>query len=146
MGEGQGEGFTLAHFLQTLLELKERAHTMQKEIQATVTAYDVLGLDLNADQKQIHAALRKLARDWHPDRVPEWRKTEATLRFQAIMDAYSKLRTPEARAAYNNTLKNSKNRDIRKRMSANSNDNLPLAIRARAWLKAIETVFWSPRK
>lgn len=120
---------------------------MQQDIEARVTAYDVLGIPFNADQREIHAALRRQALAWHPDRVPAWRRGEATLRFQAIMDAYARIRTPEDRAGYDRALKAMSSRDIRKRLAvANSNDNLPLGLRARAWLKAIETVFWPVRR
>jgi len=110
----------------------------------TVTAYDVLGIDFNADQKDVHAALRKLALAWHPDRVPNWRRGEATLRFQAIMDAYNNIRTPDARKAYDETIKNM-GRGVHKRL-VTTNDNLPMGTKARAWLRALETVFWPVRK
>lgn len=108
-----------------------------------VTAYDVLGIDRNAEQKDIHAALRRLALAWHPDRVPNWRRGEATLRFQAIMDAYSKIRTPDARSSYDASLGLAARP---RRTVAGSNDNLPLRTRALAWLRALETVFWPVRK
>ncbi len=113
-----------------------------------VTAYDILGVAPTAPQRDVHSALRKLALDWHPDRVPSWRRGEATLRFQSIMDAYNKLRTVEARKAYDDALALT-TRGKRRVAAANSNagnDNVPLATRARAWLKALETVFWPIRK
>lgn len=113
---------------------------MQNKI---VTAYDVLGVAPTAPQKDIHASLRRLALDWHPDRVPNWRRAEATLRFQAIMDAYAKIRTLESRAAYDEAL--FKSGKVR-RPAVVSNDNLPLGVKALAWLKALETVFWPIRK
>ncbi|MBU6234848.1 MAG: J domain-containing protein [Alphaproteobacteria bacterium] len=119
---------------------------MQHNVPTAVTAYDVLGVPYDADQKDIHAALRKLALAWHPDRVPGWRRGEATLRFQAVMDAYAKVRTPELRASYNETLKTIGTRTVRKRIATGSNDNMSLGIKARAWLKALETVFWPVRK
>lgn len=110
-----------------------------------VTAYDILGIPYDADQRDVHAALRKLALDWHPDRVPAFRRGEATLRFQAVMDAYAKIRTPELRQSYDLSLKKIGNRAVRKKL-AGSNDNISLGLRARAWLKALETVFWPVRK
>lgn len=110
----------------------------------TVTAYDVLGISPSAPQKDVHAALRRLALAWHPDRVPSWRRGEATLRFQAIMDAYNKLRTLDSRREYDailqTTLKASRRRLV------TSNDNIPLGTKALAWLKALETVFWPVRR
>lgn len=122
---------------------------MEKMMESTntVSAYDILGIDRNAPQKDVHSALRRLALAWHPDRVPSWRRGEATLRFQSIMDAYNKLRTLEGRQAYDQLLASATKR---KRLvvanAANSNDNVPLATKAKAWLKAIETVFWPIRK
>ncbi|NBX66594.1 MAG: J domain-containing protein [Proteobacteria bacterium] len=119
---------------------------MLKESQTTVTAYDVLGVPYDANQKDIHAALRRLALAWHPDRVPNWRRGEATLRFQAVMDAYAKIRTPEMRASYNETLKAVGNRTVKRKIAAAGNDNISLGFKARAWFKALETVFWPVRK
>lgn len=111
----------------------------------TVSAYDILGIAPTAPQKDVHAALRRMAMAWHPDRVPSWRRGEATLRFQSIMDAYNKLRTPDVRKAYDDALGGLKKARVFTRVPAN-NDNVPLATRARAWLKALETVFWPIRK
>lgn len=118
---------------------------MHTDSMTTVSAYDVLGLPPGAPQKDIHAALRRLALAWHPDRVPAYRRGEATLRFQAIMDAYNKLRTPDSRKAYDQALAGTRKMRLFVRQPAN-NDNVPLATRARAWLKALETVFWPIRK
>jgi curved DNA-binding protein CbpA len=110
----------------------------------TVSAYDILGIRPDAPQKDVHTALRRLALAWHPDRVPSWRRGEATLRFQSIMDAYNKIRTPDSRKAYDEVLFVHR-RPLTARL-VQSNDNIPLGTRARAWLKAIETVFWPIRK
>mgnify|MGYP001807139358 CR=1 FL=1 len=49
----------------------------------------------------MQAAYRAAAMRWHPDRQPEPRlKAEATRRFQAVQEAYSVLRDPQRRAAY----------------------------------------------
>jgi DnaJ-class molecular chaperone len=117
------------------------------EQMTTVSAYDILGIDRNAPQKDVHSALRRLALAWHPDRVPPYRRGEATLRFQSIMDAYNKLRTPEGRTAYDQAFAGiGKRKRLVVANAANSNDNVPLATKAKAWLKAIETVFWPLRK
>jgi curved DNA-binding protein CbpA len=110
----------------------------------TVSAYDILGISPDAPQKDVHTALRRLALAWHPDRVPSWRRGEATLRFQSIMDAYNKVRTPDTRKAYDQAFF-AGNRAARPKLVL-SNDNVPLATRARAWLKALETVFWPVRR
>ena len=116
----------------------------------SVSAYDILGVAPDAPQRDIHAALRKLALAWHPDRVPTWRRGEATLRFQSIMDAYNKIRTPETRRQYDDTLF-SLGGSVRKRFTVKPtakalNDNLPFTMKAKAWFKALETVFWPIRK
>ena len=114
----------------------------------TVSAYDILGIAPNAPQRDIHAALRNLALAWHPDRVPAFRRGEATLRFQSIMDAYNKIRTPDTRKAYDATLF-SLGGSLKKyggRVTAKPrNDNLPFTLKAKAWFKALETVFWPVR-
>lgn len=121
---------------------------MPKTSTPTVTAYDILGIPTHAEQKEIHAALRKLALEWHPDRVPPYRRGEATLRFQSIMDAYNNLRTPEARTQYDKILKNAQTQQKRAPIS---NDNRaqpaakPAQSKARAWFKAIETILWPIR-
>jgi len=110
----------------------------------TVSAYDILGIAPTAPQRDIHAALRNLALAWHPDRVPAFRRGEATLRFQSIMDAYNKIRTPDSRKSYDETLYALGG--IRKPIRLTpKNDNLPLALKAKAWFKALETVFWPVR-
>lgn len=116
----------------------------------TVSAYDILGVAPDAPQRDIHAALRKLALAWHPDRVPSWRRGEATLRFQSIMDAYNKIRTPDTRKSYDDTL-SALGGTVKKRFTARPqvaahNDNLPFSAKAKAWFKALETVFWPVRK
>ncbi len=104
------------------------------------TAYDILGVNSEAEQRAIHAALRSLALEHHPDRVPLHRRADATLRFQAIVDAYEKLRTPAARADYDRLLV-AQGRIRRKRIAA-SNDNVGLGFRIRRLAKALQTVFW----
>lgn len=117
---------------------------MAKNLLNTFSAYDILGIDPNAPQKDVHTALRRLALAWHPDRVPSWRRGEATLRFQSIMDAYNKIRTPDTRKAYDQVFFGGTR--IKMPRMPLSNDNVPLAMRAKAWLKALETVFWPMRR
>lgn len=117
---------------------------MAKYSPTSFSAYDVLGIDPNAPQKDVHTALRRLALAWHPDRVPSWRRGEATLRFQSIMDAYNKIRTPDTRKAYDTAF--FAGTRIKLPKVSLSNDNVPLTMRAKAWLKALETVFWPIRK
>ncbi len=59
------------------------------------TPYDILGIQTNADQKQIQQAYRKLANQYHPDKVShlgeEFQKL-AEKRFKEIQEAYDALR------------------------------------------------------
>jgi len=59
--------------------------------------YAVLGVDRKADQKQIKAAYRKLARKYHPDQSKE---PNAAARFKEISEAYEVLGNPDKRAKY----------------------------------------------
>ncbi|MGC8878696.1 MAG: DnaJ C-terminal domain-containing protein [Anaerolineae bacterium] len=60
--------------------------------------YKILGVDKNATEKQIKAAYRKLARQYHPDMNPN--NPEAEARFKEINEAYEVLSDPEKRAKY----------------------------------------------
>lgn len=60
--------------------------------------YKILGVDRNADTKEIKAAYRKLALKHHPDKNPE--DSNAEDRFKEINEAYEVLGDPEKRAKY----------------------------------------------
>ena len=62
------------------------------------TYYDVLGLTPSAEDPEIRAAWRRLARVYHPDRNVG--DDGATERFQAIVSAYHVLGHPERRRDY----------------------------------------------
>mmetsp|Transcript_33228 Transcript_33228/g.84679 ORF Transcript_33228/g.84679 Transcript_33228/m.84679 type:complete len:393 (-) Transcript_33228:175-1353(-) len=59
--------------------------------------YSRLGVQRNADEKDIKNAYRKSARQWHPDVNPT---EEAKEKFQAINEAYSVLSDKDLRARY----------------------------------------------
>jgi curved DNA-binding protein len=59
--------------------------------------YDTLGVPRSATQDEIKQAYRKLARKYHPDVSQE---VEAESRFKEIGEAYTALKDPEKRAAY----------------------------------------------
>ena len=61
--------------------------------------YDVLGIDKNADEKQIKRQYRKLALKWHPDKNPN-NVNEAKRKFEEISNAYQVLSDPEKRKIY----------------------------------------------
>jgi curved DNA-binding protein len=62
--------------------------------------YQILGVERDADAKQIKAAYRKLARKWHPDLHAGKKKEEAEEKFKQINEAYEVLSDPEKRAKY----------------------------------------------
>jgi curved DNA-binding protein len=60
--------------------------------------YKILGVDRNADQKEIKSAYRKLARKYHPDLNPG--NSDAKNNFQQINEAHEVLSDPEKRKKY----------------------------------------------
>ncbi|HAL60927.1 MAG TPA: hypothetical protein DCP08_00785 [Chloroflexi bacterium] len=60
--------------------------------------YQILGVDRNADQKEIRKAYRRLARQYHPDVNPG--DPSAQERFKEINEAYEVLSDPEKRQKY----------------------------------------------
>ena len=62
--------------------------------------YKILGVSRTATSKEIKSAYRKLALQWHPDKVKEDQKEEAEKKFQDIGEAYEVLSDEELRAKY----------------------------------------------
>ncbi|MEI2690056.1 MAG: J domain-containing protein [Anaerolineae bacterium] len=60
--------------------------------------YKILGVDKNADEKEIKKAYRKLARQYHPDVNPD--NKEAESRFKEANEAYEVLGDAEKRQKY----------------------------------------------
>lgn len=60
--------------------------------------YDVLGIQKNADEKEIKRAYRKLAKKYHPDTNPGNQYAEQ--QFKEITEAYDVLSDPEKRRLY----------------------------------------------
>lgn len=60
--------------------------------------YKILGVDKNADEKEIKKAYRKLARQYHPDVNPDNKQAEA--RFKEANEAYEVLGDAEKRHKY----------------------------------------------
>lgn len=67
---------------------------------ATRDYYEVLGVPSNASEDAIKKAYRKLARQYHPDRVQGAGKEAAETRFKEISAAYDTLGDPEKRKTY----------------------------------------------
>ncbi|MHB8916725.1 MAG: DnaJ C-terminal domain-containing protein [Desulfocucumaceae bacterium] len=62
--------------------------------------YETLGVGRGATEKEIKAAYRKLARQWHPDVHTEKEKGRAEEKFKQINEAYEVLSDKEKRAKY----------------------------------------------
>lgn len=60
--------------------------------------YKILGVDKNADDKEIKKAYRRLARQYHPDKNPNNKAAEE--RFKEINEAYEVLGNGDNRAKY----------------------------------------------
>jgi curved DNA-binding protein len=60
--------------------------------------YKILGVDRNADEKEIKKAYRRLARKYHPDVNPD--NKEAEERFKEINEAHEVLTDPDKRRKY----------------------------------------------
>ena len=60
--------------------------------------YEVLGVGKSADEKELKAAYRKLAKQYHPDANPGDKTAEAS--FKEINEAYDILKDPQRKAAY----------------------------------------------
>jgi curved DNA-binding protein CbpA len=72
----------------------QRAEAALKQSK-TKDYYKILGVKRGADESDIKKAYRKLALEWHPDRVSEDQKAEAQRRFQDIGEANEVLTDPE---------------------------------------------------
>lgn len=62
--------------------------------------YKILGVQRNANAKEIKKAYREKALRWHPDKVKDDEKEEAEKKFQDIGEAYEVLSDEELRAKY----------------------------------------------
>lgn len=65
---------------------------------AFIDYYEVLGIPKTADEKEIKAAYRKMARKYHPDLNPD--NKEAEKRFKEVNEANEVLSNPENRKKY----------------------------------------------
>jgi molecular chaperone DnaJ len=62
--------------------------------------YEILGVNKNASVEEIKQAYRKLALQYHPDRVAPEKKKEAEEKFKEISEAYAVLSDTEKRTQY----------------------------------------------
>ncbi|WP_315581538.1 DnaJ domain-containing protein [Prevotella jejuni] len=65
---------------------------------AFIDYYKILGVDRNIPQKDVRAAYRKRAKQFHPDLHPNDPKAKA--KFQALSEAFEVIGDPEKRAKY----------------------------------------------
>lgn len=65
---------------------------------AFIDYYKILGVDKSIPQKDVRAAYRKRAKQFHPDLHPNDPKAKA--KFQALNEAYDVLSDPDKRAKY----------------------------------------------
>ena len=66
--------------------------------------YRTLQVARNAEPEVVEKAYKALCMKYHPDRVPERRRADATARMQRINEAYGVLSDPRARARYDRSL------------------------------------------
>ncbi|DAA73129.1 TPA_exp: Uncharacterized protein A8136_5054 [Trichophyton benhamiae CBS 112371] len=67
---------------------------------AEVDLYEVLNLDRSASKEEIRKAYRKLALQYHPDKVQEDERKESEIKFKAVSQAYEILYDEEKRQIY----------------------------------------------
>lgn len=72
---------------------------MRKEPSKNQTYYDVLRISPAATDAQVRKAYLKLASIYHPDKNPN--NDQADAKFRHINEAYTNLKTANARARYN---------------------------------------------
>ncbi|XVE93821.1 hypothetical protein REPUB_Repub01dG0227700 [Reevesia pubescens] len=71
---------------------------------STTSLYEVLGIPMTANENEIKAAYRRLARTCHPDVVSINQKEMSANQFIKIQAAYSTLSDPDKRADYDKDL------------------------------------------
>jgi len=82
--------------IQHLLQRCEAALKQSK----TKDYYKILGVSRSAEPGEIKKAYRRLALEWHPDKVDDDKKEEAVRRFQDIGEAYEVLSDEEKKGRY----------------------------------------------
>lgn len=91
------------HQDQKIQELLHKAHTLLKRSKQK-DYYKVLGVDRDADERQIKKAYRKLSKIHHPDKAAASGLTpeEAQKKMAAVNEAYEVLSDPELKQRFDN--------------------------------------------
>lgn len=86
---------------QKIQELFQKAHTLLKRSK-TKDYYKVLGVDRDADDREIKKAYRKLSKMYHPDKASANNMTpeEAQKKMAAVNEAYEVLSDEELKARF----------------------------------------------
>jgi DnaJ-class molecular chaperone len=87
--------------------------------------YQILDIDPFVSQDEIRRAYARQLKEFHPDKKRDF-NSFAHKRFQAVLEAYEALKTPEKRASYDRLLKIqiSNSRTAASIVTAANNDNL----------------------
>lgn len=92
-----------------MLDIFEKLKNRRFYNMAFVDYYKILGVDKNIPQKDVRAAYRKRAKQFHPDLHPNDPKAKA--KFQALNEAYEVISDPDKRAKYDQYGEQWKNAD-----------------------------------
>lgn len=92
--------------------------------------YQILEIDPFVSQEQIRMAYNQKLKEYHPDQSANGQtQTFAHKRFQAVLEAYEAIKTPERRAQYDQMLKieiiNERSKVRVKRTPKNDNKRAP---------------------
>ena len=77
-----------------------QAFTLQHTEDVLWDPYVILGVEQNADERDVKRAFKRLSLQYHPDKVSETNKEEAEKKFVDISKAYKVLTDEEARKLY----------------------------------------------
>ncbi|EDV42978.1 uncharacterized protein Dana_GF18251 [Drosophila ananassae] len=103
-----------------------------------INLYELLGIDIDAEQNEIRKAYRKRALDCHPDKNPD--NPKAAERFHELSKALEILTDESARSAYDKVLRAKKAAELRSRQLDSKRQKLKeeLEERERAALHKLE--------